>query len=258
MGMWWAFFYIFAAIALDVSVRLYLPVLLPWAWLLILGVITWQVLDKPLRKLASSAAVRKNAVVSYIIVALLGASLFVSYWYGINRILARPPSEQSATTDALDVVLRQVSGGGQSGLVYNRPKSWFWLIQHLTIVNQGDVDEIISFELQVPTGEHSTASLSPIVTVPTGIDVPPETRLFGVEHVPAREPVNGALLFELDRRRIPKLELEVAEAGERRAIDSPNVQLAEITITSQLSGLERVFWAISLNERVKPTPSSPR
>lgn len=160
------------------------------------------------------------------------------------------PSEQSATTNSLDVVLRQVSGGGHTGIIRSTPKSWFWLIQHLTIVNQGDVDEIISFELRMPIGKGSTANFSPVVTVPDGIDVPPETRLFGVEHVPAREPLNGALLFELDRGRIPGL--EDAETGESPSF--PDIILAKIAIVSELSGIEVVFGFMDLQfHRAKPS-----
>jgi len=252
----WGLFWIIVAIALEETVRLYLPVLLPWTWLLILGVITWQVLDSRLRKLASSAAVRKHAVRSYIIVAVLGAGLFVGYWYLINRLLDRPPSEQSATADSLDVVLRRVSGGGDSGLLYKTPESWFWLIKNLTVVNQGNVAEAVSFELRVPTGEQNIAILSPLVKAPSGIGLPPETRLLSVEPIPAGESVTGALLFELDRRRIPNSDVQLTEIGE--SFDSPDTRLAEIAIVSQLSNLERVFGSITLVERVKPTPTSSR
>jgi hypothetical protein len=145
-----------------------------------------------------------------------------------------------------------VSGGGRIGRIHSTAKSWFWLIQHLTIVNQSDVDEIISFELRMPIGKGSTANFSPVVTVPDGIDVPPETRLFGVEHVPAREPLNGALLFELDRGRIPGL--EDAETGESHNL--PDMMRAEIAIASELSGLERVFGITDLTQRVTPPPTS--
>jgi hypothetical protein len=95
----------FFAVVVEESLRAFLPHLLPYAWLIILTLLTWELLN--------SASVRNNVtriysqwgmrhhVISYAIVCLLGAGLLAFYWWGISKAFSilEPVKTASAAKD---------------------------------------------------------------------------------------------------------------------------------------------------------------
>lgn len=80
------------AVVLEESLRIFLPSLLPYAWLLILSLLTLELLK--IRAIAPRLAYvhtkfrGRNRFYFYAIVALLGVTLLSLYWWGIGKTFA--------------------------------------------------------------------------------------------------------------------------------------------------------------------------
>jgi hypothetical protein len=92
------------AIIVERSVNWLVPQFLPYAWLLILAWLTWDLLrTKPLQKLTASAYSRwgrRNPVWTYVIVFAAGGTLLSLYWAGITGVFASIKSPQQAPPSA--------------------------------------------------------------------------------------------------------------------------------------------------------------
>jgi hypothetical protein len=77
-------------VAIEESVRAFMRPLLPYIWLLILALLTWEILqldpvrDFIVRNVYARLGAKKR-MLFYCMVAILGAAVFVSYWWGISK-----------------------------------------------------------------------------------------------------------------------------------------------------------------------------
>jgi len=82
----------FIAVVLEESVRNFIPPLLPYAWLAILWWLTWEFLQsKKAKRLATTFYKRLGSggrVVSYVLVAAVGAGMSLFYWMVITRAIS--------------------------------------------------------------------------------------------------------------------------------------------------------------------------
>jgi hypothetical protein len=77
------------ALVVEETVKKYIPRLLSQAWLLILGYFTWELLNEYGTNVSVKIATTigaKNTPLSYVVVAVLGAIVFVFYWWGIQSL----------------------------------------------------------------------------------------------------------------------------------------------------------------------------
>ena len=86
------------AVAVEESVRRFLPPLLPYVWFGILLGLTWEILNAQrlkhwLRSLASRLT-RRWLVTSYILVGVIGAGVAVFYWWGVQKAYSALTTEE--------------------------------------------------------------------------------------------------------------------------------------------------------------------
>ena len=164
----------------------------------------------------------------------------VSWWSrGVSEIDQPPASVDAGSTDPaalreVPVLLRQASGGGETGRFYSTPEAWYWLISPLTVINQGDGDDTFSFELQVPAGRGVHRVLQPIGSPPEGIDLPAGTRLFGIEDIAVRSSSTGGLLFRIDRLNFDAARALNRDTGDTVVLDQPQTRGTTILVRSEL------------------------
>jgi hypothetical protein len=105
-------FEILLAIGLERLVNNYFPSLQPYVWLVIAGGLTWKSLNtKPLRAafvLAYSRWGGKTSVLSYLVIAVIGATVLSFYWWGISKTFValeqRKQAEMTSTPAAHESV----------------------------------------------------------------------------------------------------------------------------------------------------------
>src|SRR5579863_4274366 len=82
----------FIAVVVEESVRKFIPPLLPYAWLAILWLLTWEILQsEKVKKLSGGIYSKLNKwerMLSFLIVAIVGAGISVTYWLGIRKAFA--------------------------------------------------------------------------------------------------------------------------------------------------------------------------
>jgi hypothetical protein len=82
----------FTAVVVEESVRALLPPLLPYAWLAILWLLTWEILQSPKVKEPSVELYgrlgKRARMFSFFLVVMIGVSVSVAYWLGIRKIFA--------------------------------------------------------------------------------------------------------------------------------------------------------------------------
>lgn len=82
----------FLAVVLEESVRNFIPPLLPYAWLAILWLLTWEMLEsdkvRPWFIRLNRNINARGRMLSYIIVAVLGAGVSLVYWVTITQAIA--------------------------------------------------------------------------------------------------------------------------------------------------------------------------
>jgi len=151
------------------------------------------------------------------------------------------------------VALRFASGGNEQGRFFAAKGEWFWLMTNMTLVNQSDESEVISFELTVPFDDKgSEGQFRPVTTPPPNFNFG-NVRLFGVENIPARTPVTGALLFKLPRLNIRSMSALLVEKNLPQAEidalpDTPNILNSRLKLFSELEPRRRpkIYDAVSL------------
>ncbi len=82
----------FVALVVEETVRRSLPKYLHLCWMVIAGIITIEMLYSEQGKsisLSMAIMTGKNVPLSYFVVALMGAAVFISYWWGIQQTLRR-------------------------------------------------------------------------------------------------------------------------------------------------------------------------
>jgi len=80
------------AVALEESVRNFIPHLLAYIWLIILLGLTWEIVDaKKVKELSQALYGRlsgRQRVMSFVMVGIVSASLGLFYWWGIKKAIA--------------------------------------------------------------------------------------------------------------------------------------------------------------------------
>jgi len=107
VSLFWIVFWIVVAFVLEETVKRQWPNYLTYAWVAILSVATWKfMMTEAVRVFAMSSTARLfgTGKLSYLPMALLGAALFVVYWYFINKFVgATPDAQQTAISQTSHV-----------------------------------------------------------------------------------------------------------------------------------------------------------